>query len=29
MLAYDILSLLTHNVRDFEWFAEVIRIEGI
>jgi len=29
MLAYDIPCLLTHNVRDFERFAEVIRIEGI
>jgi predicted nucleic acid-binding protein len=29
MLAYGIPCLLTHNVRDFERFAEVIRIEGI
>ncbi len=29
MLAYDVPCLLTHNVKDFERFAEVIRIEGI
>lgn len=29
MLAYGIPCLLTHNVRDFERFAEVIRIERI
>ncbi len=29
MLAYDIPCLLTHNVKDFERFGEVIRIEGI
>lgn len=29
MLAYDIPCLLTHNVQDFERFAEVIRIEAI
>jgi predicted nucleic acid-binding protein len=29
MLAYEIPSLLTHNVKDFERFGEVIRIEGI
>nr|VFK15154.1 MAG: Predicted nucleic acid-binding protein, contains PIN domain [Candidatus Kentron sp. LFY] len=29
MLAYDIPSLLTHNIKDFERFGEVIRIEGI
>ncbi|HEX20603.1 MAG TPA: PIN domain-containing protein [Acidiferrobacteraceae bacterium] len=29
MLAYDIPCLLTHNVKDFERFGKVIRIEGI
>jgi len=29
MLANDIPSLLTHNVKDFERFGTVIRIEGI
>ncbi len=29
MLAYDIPCLLTHNVKDFQRFGEVIRIEGI
>ena len=29
MQAYDIPCLLTHNVKDFERFGEVIRIEGI
>ena len=29
MLAYDIPCLLTHNVKDFKRFGEVIRIEGI
>jgi predicted nucleic acid-binding protein len=29
MLAYGIPCLLTHNVKDFERFGEVIRIEGI
>ena len=29
MLAYDIPCLLTHNVKDFRRFGEVIRIEGI
>ncbi|MCP4487957.1 MAG: PIN domain-containing protein [Gammaproteobacteria bacterium] len=29
MLAYDIRCLLTHNVKDFQRFEEVIRIEGI
>nr|VFJ95255.1 MAG: Predicted nucleic acid-binding protein, contains PIN domain [Candidatus Kentron sp. LFY] len=29
MLAYDIPSLLTHNIKDFERFGEVIKIEGI
>lgn len=29
MLAYGIPSLLTHNVKDFERFGEVFRIEGI
>ena len=29
MLAYGILCLLTHNVKDFERFGEVIKIEGI
>lgn len=29
MLAYGIPRLLTHNVKDFERFEEMIRIEGI
>lgn len=29
MLAYDIPCLLTHNVKDFQRFEEVIKIEGI
>jgi len=29
MLAYDVPCLLTHNVKDFKRFGEVIRIEGI
>lgn len=29
MLAYDIPCLLTHNVKDFRRFGEVIKIEGI
>ena len=29
MLAYDIPCLLTHNIKDFERFREVVRIEGI
>ena len=29
MLAYDIPCLLTHNVKDFKRFGEVIRIEEI
>jgi len=29
MLAYGIPSLLTHNVKDFQRFGEVFRIEGI
>ena len=29
MLAYDIPCLLTHNVKDFGRFGEVIRVEGI
>ena len=29
MLTYDISCLLTHNVKDFERFGEVIKIEGI
>jgi len=29
MLAYGIPSLLTHNVKDFERFGRMIRIEGI
>jgi predicted nucleic acid-binding protein len=29
MLAYGIPSLLTHNVKDFARFADVISIEGI
>jgi len=29
MLAYDIPCLLTHNVRDFERFAEIKRVEAI
>ena len=29
MLTYDIPCLLTHNVKDFERFGEVIKIEGI
>ena len=29
MLAYDIPCLLTHNVRDFERFGDVIKIERI
>ena len=29
MLAYDIPCLLTHNVKDFEQLAEIVRIEGI
>jgi len=29
MMAYGIPCLLTHNVKDFERFGEVIRIEGI
>ena len=29
MLAYDIPCLLTHNIKDFERFGEVIRVEEI
>jgi len=29
MLAYDIPCLLTHNIKDFQRFEKVIRIEGI
>ncbi len=29
MLAYDIPCLLTHNIKDFERFGEMIRIEGV
>ncbi len=29
MLAYDIPCLLTHNVKDFRRFGEIIKIEGI
>lgn len=29
MLAYDIPCLLTHNVKDFERFGKLIKIEGI
>lgn len=29
MLAYDIPCLLTHNVKDFQRFGEVLRIEAI
>jgi len=29
MRAYDIPCLLTHNIKDFKRFGEVIRIEGI
>lgn len=29
MLAYDIPCLLTHNVKDFERFGEIVRIEGM
>ena len=29
MQAYDIPSLLTHNIKDFERFGKLIRIEGI
>jgi len=29
MLAYDIPCLLTHNIKDFQRFGEVISIEGI
>lgn len=29
MLAYEIPCLLTHNVKDFERFGKMIRIEGI
>ena len=29
MLAYDIPCLLTHNIKDFRRFEEVIKIEGI
>lgn len=29
MLAYDIPCLLTHNVKDYERFGELIRIEGV
>ncbi len=29
MLAYDIPCLLTHNIKDFQRFGEVITIEGI
>ena len=29
MLAYDVPCLLTHNVKDFQRFREVIRIEGV
>ncbi len=29
MLAYGVPALLTHNIKDFERFGDVIRIEGI
>ena len=29
MLAYDIPCLLSHNVKDFERFGEMVRIEEI
>ena len=29
MLAYDIPCLLTHNIKDFQRFGEIIRIESI
>lgn len=29
MLAYDIPCLLTHNIKDFERFRDVIKIKGI
>lgn len=29
MLAYEIPCLLTHNLKDFERFAEVIKVQGI
>jgi len=29
MLAYEIPCLLTHNHKDFERFAEVIKVQGI
>ncbi len=29
MQAYGIRALLTHNIKDFKRFGEVIRIEGI
>jgi len=29
MLAYNVPCLLTHNIKDFQRFGEVIRIEGI
>ncbi|MCU7850554.1 MAG: type II toxin-antitoxin system VapC family toxin [Candidatus Thiodiazotropha sp. (ex Lucinoma kastoroae)] len=29
MLAYDIPCLLTHNIKDFKRFGEIIQIEGI
>jgi len=29
MLAYEVPCLLTHNIKDFERFGDVIRIEGI
>jgi len=29
MLAYDIPCLLTHNIKDFRRFADIIQVEGI
>lgn len=29
MLAYDVPYLLTHNVKDFERFSGLIKIEGL
>ncbi|MES9903347.1 MAG: hypothetical protein ABW168_11820 [Sedimenticola sp.] len=29
MLAYEVPCLLTHNIKDFKRFGDVIRIEGI
>ncbi|VAX06576.1 hypothetical protein MNBD_GAMMA26-275 [hydrothermal vent metagenome] len=29
MLAYEVPCLLTHNIKDFERFGEIIKIEGI